>query len=270
MASFLSTLFGGGAEKEAANKNNIIGQVAHDRNMGFLDTGLGKSSGYLTNALGSYDSLANLASQYRGASDLYMNALGVNGADAARTAQQSFTNNPGYEAAIDAGMSAINRRRAAGGMLGSGNADLDALKYGQNLQNQQYGSWLDRLSGLNQNALAATGTAAAGQAGAYGALSDLYGQDAANRIGVTNGLASGMMQGNQQIAQGQASGARNLLGAGMSLASLAMGGMGGGFGFGGGLGAGSIGSAMNTGLGGMSSYSIGYGGQNMPVFGRPY
>ena len=230
MASFLSTLFGGGAEKEAANKNNIIGQVAHDRNMGFLDTGLGKSSGYLNSALGAYTPLSDLASSYRGASDLYMNALGVNGADAARTAQQSFTNNPGYEAAVDAGLSAINRRRAAGGMLGSGNADLDALTFGQNLQNQQYGSWLDRLSGLNNNALAATGTAAAGQAGAYGSLSDLYGQDAANRIGVTNGLATGMMQGNQQIAQGQASGARNLLNAGMGLASLAMGGRGGGIG----------------------------------------
>ena len=230
MASFLSTLFGGGAEKEAANKNNIIGQVAHDRNMGFLDTGLGKSSGYLNSALDAYTPLSDLAGRYRGASDLYLNALGVNGADAARTAQQSFTNNPGYEAAVDAGLNAINRRRAAGGMLGSGNADLDALTFGQNLQNQQYNGWLDRLSGLNNNALAATGTAAAGQAGAYGSLSDLYGQDAANRIGVTNGLASGMMQGNQQIAQGQASGARNLLNAGMGLAWLAMGGRGGGIG----------------------------------------
>ena len=238
MASFLSTLFGGGAEKEAANKNNIIGQVAHDRNMGFLDTGLGKSSGYLNSALGAYTPLSDLASSYRGASDLYMNALGVNGADAARTAQQSFTNNPGYEAAVDAGLSAINRRRAAGGMLGSGNADLDALTFGQNLQNQQYGSWLDRLSGLNQNALQATGTAAAGQAGAYGSLSDLYSQDAANRIGVTNGLASGMMQGNQQIAQGQASGARNLLGGLSTLGGMALqafgGSPGGGFNFGGG------------------------------------
>ena len=230
MASFLSTLFGGGAEKEAANKNNIIGQVAHDRNMGFLDTGLGKSSGYLNSALDAYSPLASLAGDYRNASTLYQNVLGVNGADAAKQGWQSFTNNPGTEAAIDAGLSAINRRRAVGGMLGSGNADLDALQFGQNLQNQQQNSWLDRLAGLNNNALAATGTAAAGQAGAYGSLSDLYGQDAANRIGVTNGLATGMMQGNQQIAQGQASGARNLLNAGMGLASLAMGGRGGGIG----------------------------------------
>lgn len=255
MASLLSTLFGGGADKQAAQQNRIAGQVYHDRSMGFLDTGLGKSSGYLNSALDAYTPLSDLASSYRGASDLYMNALGVNGADAARTAQQSFTNNPGYEAAVDAGLSAINRRRAAGGMLGSGNADLDALTFGQNLQNQQYGSWLDRLSGLNNNALAATGTAAAGQAGAYGSLSDLYQQDAQNRIGVTGNLAQTYMGANNQEAAGKASGARNLLNAGMGLASLAMGGMGGGFGFGG---------VPDY---GQTSNNI-YGGLRVPTFGR--
>lgn len=260
MASFLSTLFGGGAEKEAAEKNRIAGQVYNDRSMGFLDSGLGKSSGYLNNALDAYLPLSDLAGSYRGASDLYMNALGVNGADAARTAQQSFTNNPGYEGAVDAGLDAINRRRAAGGMLNSGNADLDALTFGQNLQNQQYGSWLDRLSGLNQNALSATGAAAAGQAGAYGSLSDLYQQDAQNRIGVTGNLAQTYMGANNQQAAGQASGARNLLGGlstlgGMAMSAFGGGGMGGGFGFGG---------VPDY---GQTSNNI-YGGLRVPTFGR--
>jgi len=241
---FLNTLFGGEADKNAAAQNRIAGQVYHDRSMGFLDSGLGKSSGYLNNALDAYSPLASLAGDYRNASTLYQNVLGVNGADAAKQGWQSFTNNPGTEAAIDAGLSAINRRRAAGGMLGSGNADLDALQFGQNLQNQQQNSWLDRLAGLNNNALAATGTAAAGQAGAYGSLSDLYQQDAQNRIGVTGNLAQTYMGANNQEAAGRASGARNLLNAGMGLASLAMGGMGGGFGFGGAAGAGAAGSGV--------------------------
>lgn len=248
MASFLSTLFGGGAEKEAANKNNIIGQVAHDRNMGFLDSGLGRSSGYLNNALGAYDSLGALGDKYGAATSLGLNALGVNGGDAANTAWQSFTNNPGTTQAIDAGLDTINRRRAAGGMLGSGNADLDALQFGQNLQNQQQNTWLQNLLGFTSPELSATSGAVAGRAGAYGGLADLYSQDAANRIGVTNGLATGMMQGNQQIAAGQASGARNLLGAGMGLASMAMGGMGGGFGFGGTAGSGMLNNLQNVGF----------------------
>lgn len=234
MADFLSTLFSGGAEREAADRNRAALGQYQTQGLGYLDSGLNRSSGYLNQAVGAYDQLNNLAGQYRQGSNLYLNALGVNGADAARTAQESFTTSPGYQAGIDAGIDVLNRRRAAGGMLSSGNADVDALTYGQNQQNQQYNSWLDRLSGINNNALSATGTTAAGQAGGYTNLSNLYQTDAQNRVNLAGNVTSGNISANNQQAQGESQGARNLLGGVTSLASLAAGGLGGGFGFGGG------------------------------------
>lgn len=264
--SFFGDLFGGAAEKEAADRNRGELKSYRSDSLGYLDKGLGSSTGYLDKAVGAYGPLADMASQYRGGTNLYLDSLGINGADGNARASGAFTTSPGYQQGIDAGIDVLNRRRAAGGMVNSGNADLDALKYGQNMQNQQWSGWQDRLSGINQNALAATGTAAAGQAGGYGALSDLYNQDAQSRVGIGGTVLSGNMNANNQEAQGRANGAKNLMSAGMGLASLAMG--GGGFGFGG-LGAGAMGGSMGT-MGGPSTYSMGYGGQNMPVFGRPF
>ena len=157
---FFDDLFGGGAEKDAANRNRgLLDQYKRD-GLGALDSGLGKSSGYLDKALGAYGGLSDLAGKYTKGTDLYLNAIGVNGGDAAKAAQQQFTAGPGYQQGIDAGLDAINRRRAGSGMLASGNADLDALSFAQNAQNKEWGGWLDRLSGVNNNALSATGATA--------------------------------------------------------------------------------------------------------------
>lgn len=269
MASFLSTLFGGGAEREAAERNRALLSQYQTQGTGFLDNGLSQSTGALSDARtaanAAYDPLSSLGNKYGAASSLYLDALGANGADAARAAQSSFTTSPGYQQGIDAGLDAINRRRAAAGMLGSGNADLDALTFAQNNQNQQYNGWLDRLGGFVSPELSATSGAASGRAGIEtgigGSLAGLYSQDAQNRVNLAGSTTSGGISANNQQAQGEAAGARNLLNAGMSLASLAA---GGGFGFGGGGGALSAGG-YGGGLGG-STYSIGYGGRNVPVY----
>ncbi|MDQ5960570.1 MAG: hypothetical protein QG592_1653, partial [Pseudomonadota bacterium] len=180
-------------------------------------------------ALGAYTPLSDLAGQYRQGTDLYLNALGVNGPAGTQAAQDAFTSSPGYQFSLDQGLDAINRRRATGGMLNSGNADIDALKFGQGLASQDYGNWLQNLAGVNQNALSATSGTAQGQAGAYGALSDLSQSDAANRIGLYGNYTSGNASANNQQAAGEAAGAKNLLGGALSLAQLGLtaGGVGG-------------------------------------------
>ena len=213
MASFFDTLFGGGAEREAADRNRQALATYQTQGLGALDKAYGASSGYLTDAGNLY---FGLGSKYGAGTSLYLDALGVNGADKAQAAQSSFTNNPGNDAAIDAGLSAINRRRAGAGMSDSGNADLDALQFGQNLQNQQYNSWLDRLGGLVSPELQAT----QGQASSLGALSDLSQGDASNRIGLYGNVASGNISANNLEAQGASQGARNALGGALSLATL--------------------------------------------------
>jgi hypothetical protein len=230
MAGFFDTLFGGGAEREAADKNRALYNQYQGQGSGFLQTGYDTGTANLDKAVGAFQPLSNLATKYGGGTDMYLNALGLNGPQGNATASAAFQNNPGYTGAVTAGLDAINRRRGIGSMSNSGNADIDALTFGQNLQNQQYGGWLQNLSGLNQNALTATSGAAAGQAAGYGSLANLGTQYAENQVGLLGGTTSGLAGANNLQAQGEASGAKNLLGAGLSLATLAMGGAGGGIG----------------------------------------
>lgn len=224
---FFDTLFSGGAEKDAANKNRTAYQTYGVQGLGALDNGLRTSGDFLTRAVGAYDPLSSLASDYRRGSTLYQDALGINGQEGNARATGAFQAGPGYEFTRDQGIDALNRRRAAGGMLNSGNADIDALKFGTGLADQTYNGWLDRLSGINNNALSATGAAAGGQAAGYGSLADLYNQDAQNRIGLIGNVTSGQVSANNTEAAGKAAGAKNALGAGLGLASLAIGGAGG-------------------------------------------
>lgn len=230
MAGFFDTLFGGGAEKEAADKNRALYGQYQTQGQGALQTGYDTGTANLNKAVGAYQPLSDLATKYSGGTDMYLNALGLNGAQGSAAAGAAFQNNPGYTGAVDAGLDVINRRRGATGMSNSGNADIDAQTFGQNLQNQQYNSWLTNLSGINQNALTATGQAATGQAAGYGSLANLATQFGQDQVGLLGNSTSGQVSANNLQAQGEASGAKNLLGAGLSLGSLALGGGLGGLG----------------------------------------
>lgn len=340
--SSLSTGYGNANSTLGQNKDvwsqygaNANGALSSGLNssLGALGQGYGDAQAYLgqnkdiygnlqsqgTTALdngmqGSLGALSALQEKYAPATSTYLDSLGVNGAAGNANAVSSFQAGPGYQFQLDQGNDAINRRRASAGMLNSGNADIDALKFGQGLANQEYGNWQNRLQGFvapetalaqstsnlyqsdaaNRLGLAgtvagglgATNTAMANNAGAYGnAVSGLYGTNAANQVGVAGNVAtgqagvnsgiagnqaalgagqaglytqnasdltnlagsvtSGNAQANTQQGQAETAGARNLLGVGMSLASLAAGGAGGGFG--GLMGAGSTaGSALGS------------------------
>lgn len=263
MASFLSNLFGSGATGEAADQNRALGMDYYQRGLGFQDAAYNNSVGALgtghagaTQALGqasaAYDPLAALGTKYGAATTLGLDSLGVNGADGNTRAVNAFQTGPGYQFAQDQGLQALDRRRAVTGMYGSGNADIDTLKFSQGLGNQEYGNWQNKLLGFTSPELSATAGAAGGRAGAatglagletgYGNnLTSLYGSDASNRTNLLGSLTSNNMQANNASAAAETAGSRNLLNAGMGLATLAMGmppGMGGGngFNFGGGSG----------------------------------
>jgi hypothetical protein len=232
MADIFSTLFGGGAEKEAADANKALYAQYGTTGLGYLDSGLTNS----TNALNTAKAEFNPYSQ-AGQSALTMlgNAYGLNGASGNAAASSAFTTSPGYDQGIDAGLSAISRQRAATGMLDSGNANIDYLNFAQNNQNQQYDNWLSGLTGLTSTGL----QAASGQSGVDTNLSNLYQNDAQNRVSLQGNVTSGDAAANTLQAQGEAAGAKNLLGAGLGIASIAAGG--------GGLG--SLGSSLGSALG---------------------
>lgn len=215
MAGFFDTLFGGGAEREAADKNRQALATYQTQGLGALDKAYGASSGYLTDAGNLYSGLSD---KYGKATTLGLDALGVNGADGNARATAAFQSGPGYQFTLDSGLDALNRRRAGAGMADSGNADVDAIKFGTGLADQTYGSWLDRLGGYISPELQAT----SGQASSLGALSDLSQTDATNRIGLYGNVASGNIGANNLQAQGESQGARNALGGALSLANLGL------------------------------------------------
>ena len=164
---------------------------------------------------------------------MLLNAYGLGGPEGTAAAQSAFQAGPGYQFAIDQGMDALNRRRAAGGMLNSGNADVDAMKFGQGIANQEYGNWRTGLGDLSKTGIAALGAAAQGQGQGYTNLANLAQTYGTNQTGIAGNVLSGNMDANKLQAAGEAAGAKNLLGLGTSLASFGLGGGGGGGGGGG-------------------------------------
>lgn len=229
MADFFSTLFGGGAQEDAAAKNAAALQQYSGTANDALTSAYGTGQGNLNSAIGAYAPLASLGAQYGAATPMYLNALGVNGPQGNAAATAAFQNNPGYTGAVTAGTDAIMRQLGATNMSQSGNGAEDVGTFVQNLQNQQYNNWLTNLAGAGQTGVNATAGAAAGQSGGYTNLANLaqtYGQNVA---GVAGNVASGTLSDNDMVAAGEAAGAKNLLGAGLSLATLGLSGGTGGF-----------------------------------------
>lgn len=240
MASFLSTLFGGGAEAEAANKNRGLYDAYKAEGTSNINAGYDTARSDLEGARSAFMPMSDLAKKYGAGTGLYLDALGANGAAGNTRATNAFQAGPGYQFAMDQGLNALNRRRAAGGMLDSGNADLDAIRFGTGLADQTYGDWLTRLSSLVNPELSATAGAATGQAGVQGGLATLATGRASDLTNVLGSVTSGNANANNLQAQGEAAGARNLLGLGSSILGLGTGG-----------GGGTVGGSLLSGLGRM-------------------
>lgn len=247
--------FGGGAEKRAAEQNRGLLNTYQNQGYGFLDKGLASATGALNTgydqATAAYQPLAQLGQKYGAGSQLALDAYGAGGAAGNQRALDAFQAGPGYQFAMDQGNQAVERRRAVAGGWNSGNTDIDLMKFGQGLANQEYGNWRTGLQGFINPELQATSGAAGGIANAAvgrgTGLAGLYSTDADNRTNILGSVTSGGMQANNAEAAGKSAGAKNLLGAGLSLASLAAGGIGGGMG------------GMMGGLGNMASQTFGNG-----------
>jgi hypothetical protein len=231
MANFFSTLFGGGAEAEAADKNRMLAQQYGKESQGYLTSGYDTGVTNLNKGVAAYDPLVNLATNYNKAGALNLDALGVNGPEGTTRATGAFQTTPGYDLTQKAALEALDRKHAISGNYASGNADIDTTNWiTKNLYETQYAPWMAGLERAGAQGGQYTATAAGGQAGGYGALSNLAQNYAQSQTGVAGNVTSGLADANKLQAAGEASGAKNLLGAGLSLASLAAGPIGGAFG----------------------------------------
>jgi hypothetical protein len=212
----LFDIFTGDPGREAADANRALYQGLETKGLGYLDTALPKSEA----ALGaSKATLAGLGSKYGAGSQLYLNALGVNGPEGTAAAQGAFTTSPGYQFARDEGLNALDRRAAAAGGLSGGNASADAIRYATGYAGQEYGNWMNNLKAtINPEVTGVTGAA-----GADAATAGLYQTDAANRIGLGNVATAGQAAANKYGADAEMGGSGNLWNFGLNLAKLGTG-----------------------------------------------
>lgn len=196
---FLSALTGsstGKATMNAANQNKDLITGFQGLGNKIIDTGEGKSEDALNSAIGVYDPWVTSGTA---ANTLYGDALGLNGEEGNSRATDAFQAGPGYQFALDQGTQAALRGASAGGMLNSGNTLTALTQFGQGLANQEYGGWLGRLAGVSSQGLSAAG----GQASGYGGLSNLYQAGTDNRLDLESNVTKGLMDANNQWAQGK-------------------------------------------------------------------
>src|SRR5712675_1505457 len=172
----------GASAQDAADKNTALyQQYGTDANK-YLDTGLSNELPNLNSAIGAYTPLSDLGKKYGTGTNLYMDSLGVNGAGGNANAVGAFQASPGYAWQRDQAIEATARNA---NRFGAGGNELAAVTdRANNLANQEYGSWQNRLAGFVNPELIATSGAAGGQAQGYTNKGGAYATDAQNRVGV--------------------------------------------------------------------------------------
>ncbi len=121
-------------------------------------------------------------------SNALTSGLGLNGQAGYDATVGAFHNGPGFQFALDQANQNVLRNQAQTGALNSGNTLTALSDRAQGLQNQEYGSWLDRLQGLSGQGL----QGAAGQAQALSNLSNLFQTGYENKANIATGAASNL------------------------------------------------------------------------------
>jgi hypothetical protein len=221
----LVDLFSDRNEKAARDEYTKGYGNARKSAFGSLDQGEKDLRGQYGRAQGYYDPYA---ARYNAGSQIPSNALGLGG-DAGRTAAEgAFHEGPGYDYAVRQGLQGVMRNASSLGNIASGNTAMALQDRGNQLANQEYGGWLNRLQGMDQLGLQTAGAQAGVSQGLGDRLLGLAGDRAGINWATDTGIGSA--RGNYEMGKDQ-SGA-NIFGGimgGLNLgAKLLGGGMGGG------------------------------------------
>lgn len=177
----------------AADKARVRGlRTGEERASGLLDSGLSTATDYYTNAGKLYDTWASTG---RDANAMFGNALGLGGQEGYDAATSAFRTTPGYQFAVESGLDAIDRRAASRGMLGSGNTNLDTIRFSQGLADQQWQNWLNNLNTASGSGLTAT----TNQAGIQTGLGDLNFNTGATKANLAYQTETGVGNSNAQM-----------------------------------------------------------------------
>jgi len=216
--SFFSTLLGKTGKKQAmADMKYRQGQAqqGYDANRGYAQQGYQSATQRL-------DPYVQSGQQGQAA---YQNLLGLGGADAQSAARQAYSGwNPYLTDDITSATRALDRRAAATGQFGSGMNALAKARAATEMGSQDFYGYADRLQGLGQQRLQASGA----QAG-YDMTNTQNMMGLENQY--RNALSGAHSDYSKAYTQADTAGVQNILG----LAGTALNAFGGGFGgFGGG------------------------------------
>lgn len=248
----LTDIFTGAPAKKAAEENKAALNAAKIADTATINSGRDLSLGALDQAGGYY---APLSAKYGKASDLGLDALGVNGAAGNDRATGAFRASPGYQYAVDQSLEGIKRNLNSTGALAGGNTLAALSDRAGNMADQEFNNWRTNLGGYVSPELAATG----GQAGYTAAKAPVYTGAANNIVGIDQNTVKGVNDQTTQAANAQMAGSGNLWNLGLNAAKLGVGALTGGTSLLGGLG-GSAGSGASLG-------SMQIGNQLFPKYG---
>lgn len=194
-------IFTGKSAKDAAAKNTAEYNKYKTEGLGDLDTGFAGAKPAVENAIEAYTPISELGAKYGRGTDLYMDALGINGGAGTTRATGSFQTSPGYRFMVD---EAVDRGTRAAARFSPGGNEIDAVtRLGSNLANQEWGNWLTRLGGFIPQEQGAMTTAAGGRAAGFGAMAGLHSTDALNRVNLRGNVAGGIANSNTAAAKAQ-------------------------------------------------------------------
>lgn len=153
----------------------------------------------------------------------YGDAIGLSGQEGYDRATEAFRAQPGYEFALESGLDAVDRRAASRGMLGSGNTNLDTIRFSRGLADQEYQKYLDNLHRSAQGGQ----TAAAGQAGVLTNLAGTISQTGQNKGNLAYSTETGVGNSQAQLEAdkyaAQQAASKNIWDAVFNVAKLATG-----------------------------------------------
>lgn len=194
-------IFTGKSAKDAAEQNAAEYRAYGTKAIGDLDRGMAGTLPAIDSAIGAYTPVADLGAKYGRGTDLYMDSLGINGAEGAQRGRDAFTAGPGYQFMVD---EATDRGQRAMARFSPGGNEVDAVtRIASGLARQEWGNHLTRLGGFMPQESQAVGAAAAGRAAGYGARAGAYATDAQNRVNVRGNVAGGIANSNTAAAQAQ-------------------------------------------------------------------
>ncbi len=220
----LSNVFTGAPAKRAAEQNAALWGQTQAAGRSDIASATSRSEEALGKVGQTWQDFGNTFSgRYAPAVDTYLGALGLRGPEAAAAARTAFQTSPGYDWAREEALNATERAGYGRGMGFSGNTLTALQDRGNQVANQEWGNYLERLGGFVAPEYNAALAAAGGRAGAYGALPAIYQSAAGRQINLGQNTAQGIAGENTAAAAAELGGSANLWRLGLALAELGTG-----------------------------------------------